>query len=133
MRTTKKVFLSALIGTVCVLGVVIWAEANSTTMFAPADLREAKKTVSAATEGANRTSTNEEREIIRLFEREVQMVQSTNVTTKFCGVAIVIFSVLCIIVIWVPPDSEKLNQPPEPTPGERLPSAPSPHSGAPQL
>jgi len=61
------------------------------------------------------------------------MVQSTNVTAKFCGVAIVIFSVLCIIVIWVPPDSEKLNQPPEPTPGERLPSAPSPHSGAPQL
>lgn len=121
-------------GAICVLGVIVWAEANSTTMLAPADLRDAKKTIKAATEeGAGRTATNEEREIIRLFEREVEMVQTTNVTAKFCGVAIVIFAILCTFAIWVPSDSERLNQSPEATPGQRPPCSPSPSSGAPQL
>jgi hypothetical protein len=133
MKTSKKVFLSVLMGAICVLGVVVWAEANSTTMFAPADLRDAKKTIKAATEGAGRTATNEEREIIRLFEREVEMVQTTNVTAKFCGVAIVIFAILCTFAIWVPSEPEKLNQSPEATPGQRPPPTPSSSSGAPQL
>jgi len=133
MKTSRKVFLSALNVAICVLGVVVWAEANSTTMFAPADLREAKKTVKAATEGVNRAPTDEEREIIRLFEREVAMVQTTNVTAKFCGVAIVIFSILCTCSIWVPSGRESLNHSPEATPGQRPPAAPCPSPGAPQL
>ena len=87
----------------------------------------------AAIEEEGQMPANKEKEIVRLFEREVEMTQNTNVTAKFGGVAIVILSALCIIVVWVSAESEQLNQPPEATPGERPPVSPSPSSGSPQL
>ena len=125
--------LTVLIGAIMLLGVVVWAEASSTAMFAPADLRETKKTVGVATDGAGRTAPKEERVIMLLFEREVQMVRTTYVTVKFCGVAVVILSMLGIIAIWVPPESKKLNESAEATPSQRAQLPSSPPSSTPEL
>jgi hypothetical protein len=125
MKTARKVLMSVLLSAVCVLAVVVWAEANSTTMFGPADLREARNTMETATEKADRISNSAEKDIIRLFEREVKMARTTYATAKFCGVAIVILSTLCMVALWVPPEQKKLNQPPMQTPAADAPVSPS--------